>query len=59
MRRDLSLRFKERITQLGLVMIVTLMAMALYFDLSKNLPSIFGLGPLPTAEQNHQEEEHR
>lgn len=39
LRRDLSVRLKERITQLGLVMIVMLMAMALYFDLSKNLPS--------------------
>jgi regulator of sigma E protease len=40
LRRDLSARIKERITQVGLVMIVTLMAMALYFDLSKNLPSL-------------------
>jgi regulator of sigma E protease len=40
LRRDLSTRLKERITQVGLVMIVMLMAMALYFDLSKNLPSL-------------------
>jgi regulator of sigma E protease len=40
LRRDLSVRIKERITQVGLVMIVMLMAMALYFDLSKNLPSL-------------------
>ena len=40
LRRDLSSRIKERITQVGLVMIVMLMAMALYFDLSKNLPSL-------------------
>jgi regulator of sigma E protease len=40
LRRDLSTRIKERITQVGLVMIVMLMAMALYFDLSKNLPPL-------------------
>jgi len=40
LRRDLSVRIKERITQVGLAMIVMLMAMALYFDLSKNLPSL-------------------
>ena len=44
LRRDLSLRLKERITQLGLVMIVMLMAVALYFDLSKNLPSVLSRG---------------
>ncbi len=44
LRRDLSLRLKERITQLGLVMIVMLMAMALYFDLSRNLPSVLSSG---------------
>ena len=44
LRRDLSLRLKERITQLGLVVIVMLMAMALYFDLSKNLPSLLHPG---------------
>lgn len=55
LRRDLPLRFKERITQVGLVMIVTLMAMAIYFDLSKNLPSVLGSGSQPSAE----EPEHR
>ncbi len=44
LRRDLSLRLKERITQVGLVMIVVLMAVALYFDLSKNLPSVLSRG---------------
>lgn len=44
LRRDLSLRLKEVITQVGLVMIVMLMAMALYFDLSKNLPSVLSPG---------------
>ena len=38
LRRDLSLRVKERMTQVGLVLIVLLMAMALYFDLLKSLP---------------------
>lgn len=51
LRRDLSLRFKERITQVGLVMIVTLMTMAIYFDLSKNLPSALGLGSKSSAEE--------
>jgi regulator of sigma E protease len=37
-RRDLSLRVKERINQVGLVLIVTLMVMVLYFDLVKNVP---------------------
>jgi regulator of sigma E protease len=44
LRRDLSVQLKERITQVGLVMIVMLMAMALYFDLSKNLPSMLQPG---------------
>ncbi len=44
LRRDLSAALKERITQVGLVMIVMLMAMALYFDLSKNLPSLLQSG---------------
>jgi regulator of sigma E protease len=38
LRRDLSLRVKERMTQVGLVLIVLLMAVALYFDLLKSLP---------------------
>ncbi len=42
MRRDLSLGLKERITQLGFMMIMTLMAVVIFFDLSKNLPSLFG-----------------
>ncbi len=41
-RRDLSLGIKERITQLGFMMIMTLMAVVIFFDLSKNLPSLFG-----------------
>ena len=50
LRRDLSLRLKELITQVGLVMIVMLMAMALYFDLSKNLPSVLSPGAESGAE---------
>lgn len=42
MRRDLSLVVKERITQVGFVMLMTLMAMVIFFDLSKNLPGLFG-----------------
>ncbi len=42
MRRDLSLGIKERITQLGFMMLMTLMAVVIFFDLSKNLPSLFG-----------------
>ena len=38
LRRDLSVRIKERMIQVGLVVIVLLMGMALYFDLMKNLP---------------------
>ncbi|HVS12505.1 MAG TPA: RIP metalloprotease RseP [Thermoanaerobaculia bacterium] len=38
LRRDLSVRIKERMIQVGLVLIVLLMGMALYFDLVKNLP---------------------
>ncbi len=37
-RRDLSLRFKERVNQFGFVMIVMLMIVVLYFDLVKNVP---------------------
>ena len=39
LRRDLSLRLKERLIQVGRLVIVTLMAMALYFDLVKTLPT--------------------
>ena len=38
-RRDLSFKVKERINQVGTVMIVVLMVMVLYFDLSKNIPA--------------------
>jgi len=44
LRRDLSLQIKERMTQVGLVLIVMLMAMALYFDLLKSLPGLGGEG---------------
>ena len=39
LRRDLSLRLKDRIFKLGLVMVVMLMGMALYFDVLKRLPT--------------------
>ena len=42
LRRDLSLGLKERITQVGFMMLMTLMAVVIFFDLSKNLPSWFG-----------------
>lgn len=42
MRRDFSLRVKERFTQVGFFLLMTLMAMVIFFDLSKNLPSLFG-----------------
>ncbi|MEM6704686.1 MAG: RIP metalloprotease RseP [Acidobacteriota bacterium] len=42
LRRDLSLQVKERMIQVGLVAIVALMALALYFDLSKALPVVVG-----------------
>ena len=41
LRRDLSLVIKERVTQLGFMMLMTLMAVVIFFDLSKNLPSLF------------------
>ena len=37
-RRDFSLRVKERILSLGFVMLVALLAVAIYNDLAKNLP---------------------
>ena len=37
-RKDLSLKVKERINQLGLAFIVVLMVMVLYFDVVKNIP---------------------
>lgn len=42
MRRDLSLRLKERIAQVGFLLLVMLMVMVLYFDLVKTLPSLSG-----------------
>lgn len=38
-RRDLSLQVKERINQVGVVLIVTLMVVVLWFDLVKNVPA--------------------
>lgn len=38
-RRDLSVRIKERINQVGFVLIMMLMVTVLYFDLVKNIPS--------------------
>ena len=40
MRRDMSLIVKERITQVGFMMLMTLMAVVIFFDLAKNLPSL-------------------
>jgi regulator of sigma E protease len=37
-RRDLSLRVKEVVSQVGLVLILMLMIVVIWFDLSKNLP---------------------
>ena len=37
-RKDLSLRTKERINQVGFVFIVMLMVVVLYFDVAKNIP---------------------
>ncbi|MBV8199655.1 MAG: RIP metalloprotease RseP [Acidobacteria bacterium] len=37
-RRDLSLRFKEVISQIGLVLILMLVVVVVYFDLMKHLP---------------------
>ena len=42
MRRDLSLRIKELISQVGFVLIILLMLTVIYFDLSKTLPGLFG-----------------
>lgn len=39
MRRDLSMRLKEVIAQVGFVLIMLLMLTVIYFDLSKNLPA--------------------
>lgn len=40
LRRDLSVRVKNLVTQFGLVMILGLMMFVLYFDLVKNLPAL-------------------
>ncbi len=37
-QRDFSLQVKERINQVGLLLIVMLMVVVLYFDLVKNVP---------------------
>lgn len=42
LRRDLSLRVKERFAQAGFMILMVLMATVLFFDLSKNLPVLFG-----------------
>ncbi|MEM1181303.1 MAG: RIP metalloprotease RseP [Acidobacteriota bacterium] len=42
MRRDLSITVKERFSQVGLILLTLLMAMVILFDLSKNLPGLFG-----------------
>jgi len=44
LRRDLSMVIKERITQLGFMVLVTLMAVVIFFDLAKNLPSLISGG---------------
>jgi regulator of sigma E protease len=41
MRRDLSFRIKELISQFGFVVIILLMLVVIYFDLSKNWPPAF------------------
>jgi regulator of sigma E protease len=38
LRRDFPFKVKERIQQVGFVLIVMLMVMVLYFDISKNVP---------------------
>ncbi|MCE2557452.1 MAG: site-2 protease family protein [Acidobacteria bacterium] len=40
LRRDLSVRIKNLVTQFGLVVIVSIMMFALYSDLVKNLPGL-------------------
>jgi len=41
MRRDLSFRIKELVSQFGFVVIILLMLVVIYFDLSKNWPPGF------------------
>jgi len=38
-RRDFSLRVKERILQIGFLMILALLSVVLYYDFAKNLPT--------------------
>jgi regulator of sigma E protease len=38
-RRDFSLRVKERILQVGFLMILALLTVVLYNDVAKNLPA--------------------
>ncbi len=40
MRRDMPVLIKERITQLGFMILMMLMAVVIFFDLSKNLPAL-------------------
>lgn len=40
LRRDLSVRLKERVTQLGFMMLMMLMVAVIFFDLAKNLPGL-------------------
>ncbi len=40
LRRDLSLRVKSLVNQLGIAAVLTIMVFALYFDLARNLPGI-------------------
>ena len=43
-RRDLSVRVKEGFNQVGFVLLMMLMAAVIFWDLSKNLPGLFGGG---------------
>ena len=42
LRRDLSMNVKERVNQVGFVLLMGLMVMVLYFDLAKNIPFLSG-----------------
>jgi regulator of sigma E protease len=42
LRRDLSLRLKERLLQIGFVALILLMGVVLYSDIVKNLDLFFG-----------------
>lgn len=39
MRRDMSMAIKERVTQVGFMMLMVLMAMVIFFDIAKRFPS--------------------